>query len=187
MDAEETTSTSAMPPAPPANSSSSPSSGGGAFSSGALVDEPKYKQLVKWTFIVVDIGLAVLLAATGALAMQGADGKDSDEDSNNIFLGLYMVLFAAILFFYECMAACPMDMVDKFMRNNFGFMYNVFGRGFYMLFISVMCYGISKPEDMAIGSGICIGAAGVLQMLVYLKEPNYFDKPVELDVKDIQE
>ena len=59
-----------------------------------------YKALVKYTFIFVDIILAVLMASVGALGIQNVDSSDTD-DTNTLFLGLYMILFAGILFFYE--------------------------------------------------------------------------------------
>ena len=125
------------------------------------------------------------MAATGAIGIQRLEGDASTDDSNTLFLGLYMVLFASILFFYEVLAIFPLEILESFMKNNFGFMFSVVGRGFYMIFISVVCFSITNPEHMAIGVGVGVGIMGGIQMLVYMKEPSYFAKPIDLSPKDI--
>ena len=135
---------------------------------------PPCKSFVKSLFLIVDLGLAVLMASVGVLGIMNAEASGEADDSNTIFLGLYMIIFASVLFFYEICAICPIKSLDNFLRNNVGFMYSVFGRGFYMIFIAVICFSITDPQDMAYGTGAALAAIGLLQMILYLQVPAYF-------------
>ena len=62
-------------------------------------NEPKYKKLVKYVVVFLDIFFAFLVSATGAIGISSAK---SISDSALIFVGLYLILFSAVRFCYTC-------------------------------------------------------------------------------------
>lgn len=180
-----------------AESPSSPPSGMGAFANAnSSSDDPPYKAAVSWTFWTCELGLAFYMGLVGVYGIMSVEDEKSKKNysteetnayTNTIFLGIYMVIFAAVLFFYEMSVLIPIEAIERVTRNNVGFLYNVFGRALYMIFISVVCYSITEPADLATGCGISLASVGIIEMLVYFKEPKYFGKPVTLTVKDIEE
>jgi len=77
----------------------------------------------------VTMGVSVMMAASGALVVGQAN---SVNDTGVVFIGLYMCLFAAILFLYELIQIKPIEKVDRIYKENFGFLYGPNGRGIYM-------------------------------------------------------
>jgi polyferredoxin len=81
------------------------------------------------------LGFPVFLAFTGAagiMTIQVKVGASTTETNNNTsiaFMGIYMIIFAALMFIYECCVICPISIVDNWMKKNFGFMYGPIGRG----------------------------------------------------------
>ena len=136
--------------------------------------EPPAKRTVRALISLIDLGLGVMMGATGVLGIQNAEDAGDEEDSNTIFLGMYLIIFAAILIFYEFVSICGISFIDRFLRNNVGFMYSVYGRGMYMLFIAILCFSITDPKDLAIGTGCGVAFAGVLQIGLYFRWPGYF-------------
>lgn len=74
-------------------------------------------------------GLCVMNSSVAALCISEADGAD---DTEQVFLGLYMIMFAAIIFLFEISQIGPIKFLDSFYSNNFGFMYNPIGKGCYL-------------------------------------------------------
>lgn len=72
----------------------------------------------------------VFLAATGAL---GVGSASSINDTGTIFVGLYMIIFAAVVFIYELSQMCPGKSLDNLMKRNFGFLYGTIGKGLFIL------------------------------------------------------
>lgn len=72
----------------------------------------------------------VFLAATGAIGIGAADGTD---DTGTVFVGIYLILFAGIQFFYEIAQMCPGKSLDMIMKKNFGFLYGEVGKGCYLM------------------------------------------------------
>jgi hypothetical protein len=83
---------------------------------------------VKYTMTFFSVGLPVALAACGALGV-----GESSGDVNIIFMGIYMIVFAANLFIYEALQLCPLEYLDLVYKMNFGFLYGPIGRGAYTL------------------------------------------------------
>jgi hypothetical protein len=92
-------------------------------------NSPPYKALVNSIITFVTMGVTVMMAACGALVVRRADGV---EDTGIVFIGIYMCLFAAILFFYELIQIRPIEKLDGVYKENFGFLYGPNGRGMYM-------------------------------------------------------
>lgn len=89
-----------------------------------------YKRPVQTLFLVVNLGMAIFMAATGAL---GVGSADSINDTGNIFVGIYMFLFACIAFIFEVVQFCPGSSIEIIIRRNFGFLYGTIGKSLYTL------------------------------------------------------
>jgi hypothetical protein len=118
-----TTTNPAAAPAPTTSSSSSAPSKSGAAA-------PPYKTPVQITITVFMMGAAVMMAAVGALGIKDAG---SINDTGLVFIGLYMEIFAAILFCHESIQIRPCDALDNFYKRNFGFLYGPNGKGAYLI------------------------------------------------------
>jgi hypothetical protein len=91
--------------------------------------DPPYKSVVKWTFFFVNIGFMLFLAAVGAL---GIGASNNVDDTGVIFVGIYMILFAAIEFIFEVSQVMPCEALDIIVKRNFGFLYGVIGKGLFI-------------------------------------------------------
>lgn len=67
-----------------------------------------------------------------------------------IFLSVYMVCFALILFLYELVWWQPFQGLNRNFRKNFGFMYGLRGKGFYLIFIAFLCLGLIDQKTSAV-------------------------------------
>jgi hypothetical protein len=91
---------------------------------------PPYVRTVRTTFFVVNAGLAIFLAATGAL---GIGSASSINDTGLIFVGLYLMIFASLLFLYEISQVANWERMDEFTKRNFGFLYGVNGKSVFII------------------------------------------------------
>lgn len=80
----------------------------------------------------ISMGIPFLLAVTGAFGIQQSSNYSS-EGAQMVFVGVYMVAFAAILFIFEVLQLVKIPYLDEMYRKNFGFMYGPIGRGLYTL------------------------------------------------------
>jgi hypothetical protein len=90
---------------------------------------PPYKGLVTTVLTVGTMGVSIMMAACGAFIVKDSNSVD---DTGSVFIGIYMVLFAAILFCYELIQVKPIAKLDNVYKENFGFLYGPNGRGLYM-------------------------------------------------------
>jgi len=101
------------------------------------------------------------------------------SDVVSLFIASYMILFGVLLFLYELMWWCTVDMLNKRIRRNFGFMYKVQGKALYLVFVALLCLGtdpqnIGKFAPLQWAAGISWAATGVcLELLIYCK-PSVF-------------
>lgn len=79
------------------------------------------------TFFI--IGLCVMNSAVAALCISEAD---SAKSTGQVFLSLYMIVFALVIFLFEISQIGPIKYLDDYFAKNFGFMYNPIGKGFYL-------------------------------------------------------
>ena len=94
--------------------------------------DPWWLKAIKSFVKLVSLGLPILLAAAGALGIQGSSDYPS-ETVSIFFHGIYMIFFAATLFIFEIVIMFPGNKVDMVFRRNLGFMYGPIGRGLYTL------------------------------------------------------
>ena len=85
---------------------------------------------------IVDIGLAAMMGVLGITSLIEMDFKQLKEITE-AFLAVYMVIFAVLLFIYELVWWQPIAALNRTFRMNFGFMYGLKGKGFYLIFIAL--------------------------------------------------
>jgi hypothetical protein len=80
---------------------------------------------------IFNLGIPVFLAYTGAMGVAASQrhATDTNKASSLAFQGIYMILFAALLFVYEVIQLAPCETLDAIIKKNFGFLYGVIGRG----------------------------------------------------------
>lgn len=93
-------------------------------------EEVPHKALVQGAFSFMLIVTSIVMAFTGFKAIMDVDDSD---DAGSLFIGLYMFLFAVILFMYEVICIKSVDVIENFYAKNFGFLYGPIGKGFYLL------------------------------------------------------
>lgn len=76
----------------------------------------------------INMALMIFLAFVGAMAVKSAD---SGDDIDVIFVGIYVILFAAIEFLFEISQFCTC--FDGTIKRNFGFLYGPIGKCCYFL------------------------------------------------------
>lgn len=55
------------------------------------------------------------------------------DQSGRIFVAVYMFFFATLLFVFEGVQIRSMEALDHVFRRNFGFLYNVMGKSFFII------------------------------------------------------
>lgn len=90
-----------------------------------------------------------MMGALGILSLINYQPNPSNLTA--AFLAVYMVIFAIILFSYELIWWQPFAGLNRVFRKNFGFMYGLKGKGFFLLFIAFLCLGL---KDQSLNSGV---------------------------------
>lgn len=116
------------------------------------------------------------MGALGVLALIGYSPSKFEEWSA-AFLAVYMIMFAALLFCYELIWWQPIAALNKMFRKNFGFLYGLKGKGFYLIFIAFLTLGFREQNlpsavnglDIATGVGWLVG--GLLHLFVACTMP----------------
>mmetsp|Transcript_5963 Transcript_5963/g.13173 ORF Transcript_5963/g.13173 Transcript_5963/m.13173 type:complete len:171 (+) Transcript_5963:77-589(+) len=148
-----------------------PAAAGDVESDGGVVG-PAHKKKFSVLLVTMNMGSSIFMAATGALSMATASGIN---DTGLIFVGLYIMIFSAIIFLYELAQLSKWEKFDSFMKKNFGFLYGVIGKSAFLAFTAILCFGLKQPVAITVSCGIIVSAWAVLQILVFFKFPEYFD------------
>jgi len=180
--------------------SSAGNNNSGGDSNGEKGPQPKYKCYAQYTFHLINMGICFFVAGTGALALKFAtdstriiqtlpsigavlcnpnnitECSTKEDDIGNSFVGIYMVLFALILFVFEMGQLCSIGPVDRMMKKNFGFLYGINGKACYIVFMAILVFGLTQPKDMATACGITTGSWAPVMILYAMKFPDHFDK-----------
>jgi hypothetical protein len=97
-------------------------------------------------------------------------------DLTQAFLCTYMIIFACLLFCYEFIWWQPVAALNVMFRKNFGFLYGLKGKGFYLIFTAFLCLGMKNDTSGIKGlnwaTGIAWLAAGVLHLFVACTMPD---------------
>jgi COPI associated protein len=128
----------------------------------------------------VCLGCAGLMAALGVLTLLETNVESIEEIAATPFLATYMILFALLLFFYELMWWMPVPAINRTLRKNFGFMYGLKGKGFYMIFVAFLCLGLMNEgskmvEILGWATGISFLSVGVLHIFLIISNPDFMD------------
>jgi|LauGreSBDMM110SN_4_FD.fasta_scaffold148163_1 Trk-type K+ transport system membrane component len=75
-------------------------------------------KVAKGFVVLCNFGFPTFLAACGALAL-----KETGEDPQVAFMGIYVFIFATVLFLYEALQILPFPSLDFMYKKNFGFLY----------------------------------------------------------------
>lgn len=139
---------------------------------------------------LMNMGLAAMMTALGVLTILSihngtsstcAEGEEDCTINKTMtggfsepFLAFYMILFAILLFLYEFMYWTPLEKLNENMRKNFGFMYGLRGKGFYLIFVGCLCFGLGKEMSVRIlnyFTGISWLLGGCLHVFITFSKP----------------
>lgn len=175
-------SSSPAPSAPTGGGSSSSSSSGGGGG------KTEWKMTAQIVLATISICLCVFMAAVGAFGIEQAaavykeegekdtaDSKKLSVASSDIYVGVYMNLFALILFLYEVGYLTKLEFLNDFLKRNVGFLYGPIGNCCYTIFAAMIIFGLSAPRDLALGAGVSMAAWGPIKAVYYLRFPDHFD------------
>lgn len=158
-----------MPP-PAANSGGNyGSSGNVSGSSGGR--EATVKMLIK----IVIIGMSIMMMAHAILSV--IQIGSSNNPLRDLFVALYLLMFALMLFSHEVNTFYPLERIDRVIRRNFGFMYRPIGKGAFMIFIAFLNFGLSLDSHLGLATGIMLVIFGIFYILLFMRNPEYFDSP----------
>jgi COPI associated protein len=134
---------------------------------------------------MLNIGLAAMMGTLGVLSLI-AYSPNGVDDISLAFLSCYMIIFAALLFLYEFIWWQPVPSLNITFRKNFGFLYGLKGKGFYLIFIAFLTLGIRKNggnrsgvKGLDLWTGAAWLLAGALHLFVacYMPETAAVYKP----------
>lgn len=91
---------------------------------------PRFKNCVNGIFIFGNFFCSGLAMAAGIL---GIKSVNSVSDTSIVVVGLYLILFAAILVGYELSQFKAGTVLDFTMKKNLGFLYGPFGKSIYII------------------------------------------------------
>lgn len=119
------------------------------------------------------MGLSVMMCALGVLTLINFVTPASN-DISEVFLAVYMVLFAVLLFSYELMWWMTVPWINKLLRKNFGFLYGLQGKGFYLIFVAFLCLGLGNDNsvrELTWATGISYLVFGSLHIFIVCLRP----------------
>ena len=108
-----------------------------------------------------------------ALGVLGLLGFRSGTDLSEAFVAVYMLLFATLLALYEIMWWSTIDVINKNLRKNFGFLYGVKGKAFYLIFVAFLVIGLKNKviKWLQWAVGISYLVSGVLHLFLWFTKP----------------
>lgn len=107
------------------------------------------------------LGIATLMIITAWYNI----GSSSTEVSDS-FLAMYLFFFATLICCYEL----AIKRVAILIVQNFGFMYNAFGKMGFLLFVAFICFELSTMGKVCFALLLCYGVANIY---VHFKHPQY--------------
>lgn len=88
------------------------------------------------------MGLSAMMCCLGVF------GILEHGEISEIFVSVYMILFAVLLFCYELMWWKSIDTVNRNLRMNFGFLYGIKGKAAFLIFIAFLAIGLK--DDVSV-------------------------------------
>jgi hypothetical protein len=124
----------------------------------------------------LNLVLAAMMGGLGVLSLIDYEFSGVD-DLTFAFLCSYMIIFAGLLFLYEFIWWQPVAALNIMFRKNFGFLYGLQGKGWYLIFIAFLTLGLMDDKVSAVvpgldyATGIGWLAAGILHIFVACTNP----------------
>ncbi|KAL7552065.1 hypothetical protein ACHAWF_015287 [Thalassiosira exigua] len=115
------------------------------------------------------MGLSAMMCCLGVFGILEA------RELAEIFVSIYMICFAFLLFFYELMWWKSIPAVNKNLRMNFGFLYGVKGKAAYLIFVAFLVIGLRNDvsvQYLRYLTGGCFLGTGVLMLFVHFTKPH---------------
>ena len=122
---------------------------------------------------MTNFGLSAMMAALGVLTLLSVHNAGVNGLSEP-FLAAYMVMFAALLFVYELMWWKAVPGLNKTLRKNFGFLYGLKGKGFYLIFVACLCLGLGQDasvKELNWATGIAFALVGCFHIFLVCANP----------------
>mmetsp|Transcript_26602 Transcript_26602/g.39529 ORF Transcript_26602/g.39529 Transcript_26602/m.39529 type:complete len:195 (+) Transcript_26602:47-631(+) len=135
----------------------------------------KKREAVFWGCKIATVFLCCLMAVTACMGVASVDGID---DSGEIMVAIYMIIFAAILALFEVIQIKPCESIDHVYRRNFGFLYGTKGKAFFIIFVAFLSFGLKEPANLCLMTGISVAVFGVFELGLYLKYPELFEDEI---------
>eukprot|EP00804_Cyclotella_cryptica_P012019 CCRYP_004478-RA/>CCRYP_004478-RA protein AED:0.46 eAED:0.46 QI:206/1/1/1/1/1/2/105/204 len=119
-----------------------------------------------------DMGLSALMCCLGVFGILQNKGLPQ------IFVSVYMILFSVLLFCYELMWWKSIDVINKSLRMNFGFMYGIKGKAFYLIFIAFLSAGLKENVTFPWLPWMTFGGylgTGILLLFLHFMRPQMLE------------
>mmetsp|Transcript_28852 Transcript_28852/g.92932 ORF Transcript_28852/g.92932 Transcript_28852/m.92932 type:complete len:178 (-) Transcript_28852:269-802(-) len=127
---------------------------------------------VLWAFRAINVGLATMMAATGALSFKQF-GNLNGNQLTQIFVALYLLLLASVWFTFEVSQIKPMDFLTFQLKRNFGFLFHPMGKSLFIIFVAFLNFGVQE-KTLGLVTGILCLADGIILIALYLKYPEWY-------------
>jgi len=128
--------------------------------------------LIQHTLRAMTMALCVLMFSTACVGAQTIDGVNK---AGRIFIVVYMLFFSGLLFLFEVIQIRKVEWLDHMFQRNFGFLYSVVGKAFFVIFIAFLSFGLGDPETLSMATGLSLACFGAAIVALYLKYPELFE------------
>lgn len=125
-----------------------------------LAQIKKWAMYMKYTMIVLST-LMIILALYNFISL-----TNLFTSLSTMFLAAYLMVFACMI----CCFECALKSVAYFIVQNFGFMYNAYGRGIFLFFVALLCWELSTFGKVMFA---LILAYGCVYIYLSFKHPQY--------------
>ena len=146
--------------------------GGGSSDAASSIPGFCTPVLIQYTLRAMTMALCVLMFSTACVGAQTIDGVNK---AGRIFIVVYMLFFSALLFLFEVMQIQKVEWLDHMFQRNFGFLYSVVGKAFFVIFIAFLSFGLGDPETLSMATGLSLACFGAAIVALYLKYPELFE------------
>ena len=159
--------------------------GGGSGASKDLVSVPPLvgrlctPVVVRHSLKAITMALCVLMFVTACIGIQTINGVNT---AGKIFIAIYMLFFSVLLFLFEAIQIHKVEWLDHVYQRNFGFLYGVVGKAFFVIFIAFLSFGLGDPESLSMATGLSLACFGAAKVALFLKYPELFEDERQTEI-----
>lgn len=121
------------------------------------------------------MGLCVLMFATACVGIETIQGANQ---AGKVFVATYMLFFSVLLFLFEGIQIRQIEWLDFLFQRNFGFLYSILGKAFFLIFIAFLSFGLGDPAGLTMATGLSMSCFGGVQVALFLKYPELFEEQI---------